>query len=57
MEARVVSFDDSNEENRVFKHYFNLENREGKKAQTILTSGMRFNVDDETQWIYLGTSR
>jgi len=57
MEARVVSFDDLHEENRVFKHYFNLEKRVNEKAQTILTSGMRFNVDDnETQWIYLGTN-
>ena len=57
MEARVVSFDDDNELFRVFKYFYNLEEKEGQE-QTVLTSAMKFAVEgSEHTWIYLGTSR
>ena len=60
MEARVVSFDDENEKDRVFNNYFKFsESDDVEMNQTILTfltSGMKFADGNEDKWIYLGTS-
>ena len=57
MEARVVSFDDENEKDRVFNNYFEFSESDGVEMnQTILTSGMKFAEGNGHTWIYLGTS-
>lgn len=57
MEARVVSFDDENEKDRVFNYYFKFsESDDVEMNQTFLTSGMKFADGNEDKWIYLGTS-
>ena len=57
MEARVVSFDDENEKDRVFNNYFKFsESDDVEMNQTILTSGMKFAEGNDATWIYLGTS-
>jgi len=57
MEARVVSFDDENEKDRVFNNYFEFSESDGVEMnQTILTSGMKFAEGNDATWIYLGTN-